>query len=82
MSQLNLNNIEPDLHVQLCEIAEEEGRSVEELVQTILRNAVAAKQQPHLANRLIDRFSSVGLKDDETIEELKGQQVRSPSFEQ
>ena len=82
MSQLNLNNIEPDLHVQLCEIAEEEGRSVEELVQTILRNAVAAKQQPHLANRLMDRFSSVGLNDDETIEELKGQQVRSPSFEQ
>ena len=81
MPQLNLDNIEPDLHVQLCEIAKEEGSSLEELVQTILRNAVAAKQAPHLATRLMDRFSSVGLKDDEVIEELKGQQVRSPSFE-
>ena len=35
MPQLNLNNIEPELHVQLCEIAKEEGRSVEELVAEI-----------------------------------------------
>lgn len=82
MPQLNLNNIEPELHVQLCEIAKEEGRSVEELVQTMLRNAVAAKQTPHLAARLAKRFSLVGLTDDEQIEEMKGQEVRSPSFDQ
>lgn len=82
MAQLNLNNIEPDLHVQLCEIAKEEGRSVEELVQTILRNAIAAKQEPHLATRLANRFSAVGLTGDEQIEEMKGQEVRSPNFDQ
>ena len=82
MPQLNLNNIEPELHVQLCEIAKEEGRSVEELVQAMIRNAVAAKQEPHLATRLANRFSLVGLADDEQIEEMKGQEVRSPSFDQ
>lgn len=82
MPQLNLNNIEPELHVQLCEIAKEEGRSVEELVQTMIRNAVAAKQRPHLASRLIDRFSVVGLREDEIIKEMKRQEVRSPEFGQ
>jgi len=82
MPQLNLNNIEPELHVQLCEIAREEGRSVEELVQTILRNAIAAKQEPHLATRLANRFSMIGLNADEQIEEMKGQEVRSPTFDQ
>ncbi len=82
MPELNLNNIEPELHIQLCEIAKEEGRSVEELVQTILRDAIESMQRPHLATRLIDRFSDVGLNPDEAIEELKGQEVRSPEFDQ
>lgn len=82
MPELNLNNIEPDLHIQLCEIAKEEGRSVEELVQSIIREAIEAKQRPHLASRLIDRFSVVGLREDEIIEEMKGQEVRSPEFGQ
>lgn len=82
MTQLNLNNIEPELHVQLCEIAKEEGRSVEELVQSILRNAIAAKHESHLATRLANRFSAIGLKDDEQIEEMKGQEVRAPNFDQ
>ncbi len=82
MPELNLNNIEPELHIQLCEIAKEEGRSVEELIQAILREAIESKQRPHLATRLLDRFSDVGLNPGETIEELKGQEVRSPEFEQ
>lgn len=82
MPQLNLNNIEPELHVQLCEIAKEEGRSVEELVQAMLRKAIAAKQEPHLATKLINRFSAVGLNSDEQIVEMKGQEVRPPGIEQ
>lgn len=82
MPQLNLDNIEPGLHLQLCEIAKEEGSSLEELVQNLLRQAIKAKQKPHLATRLLDRFSEVGLQDDETIEELKGQEVQAPDFEQ
>ena len=82
MPELNLNNIEPDLHVQLCEIAKEEGRSVEELVHSIIREAIKAKQRPHLASRLIDRFSSIGLREDEIIEEMKGEEVRAPEFGQ
>ena len=76
MPQLNLNNIEPSLHVQLCKIAKEEGRSIEELVQTLLRQAIEAKQKPHLATQLLSRFSAIGLRDDETIEEFKGQEVQ------
>jgi plasmid stability protein len=82
MTELNLNNIDSDLHIQLCEIAKEEGCSVEEVVQSMLRQAIEEKQRPHLATRLMDRFADLGLRDDETIEELKGQGVRSPDFDQ
>ena len=82
MPQLNIENLEPELHFQLCELAKEEGSSVEELVQTMLRSAIAAKQQPHLGTKLLNRFAAIGLKDDEVIEEMKGQQLRSPEFDQ
>ena len=82
MPELNIDNFEPELHFLLCEMAKEEGRSIEELVQTMLRTAIAAKQQPHLAERLMSRFASVGLQDDESIGEMKGQPVRAPDFDQ
>jgi plasmid stability protein len=82
MPQLNVDDIENELFIQLREIAADEGESFEELVRTILRNAVKEKQSKHLATRLIDRFSSVGLKDDESLEGLRGQQVQSPDFGQ
>ena len=78
MSQLNLENM---LYDQLCEIAKKEGCSVEQLAQDILCQAVEKKRKPHVATRLMKIFSTDGLRDDETIEELKGQEVRSPDFE-
>lgn len=80
MAELNLNHIGHDLQAELSRIAAEEGRSVEEVVEAIIREAIKVKQQPHIATRLIERFSNVGLRDDETIEELKGQEVRSPDL--
>ncbi|MDA8563749.1 hypothetical protein N9L06_04780 [Mariniblastus sp.] len=80
MAELNLNHIGHDLQVELSKIAAEEGLSVEEVVEAIIRDAIKAKQQPHIATRLIERFSKVGLRDDETIDELKGQEVRSPDL--
>ena len=86
MPLLNLDNIEPDLHGQLCRLAKEEGSSVEQLVQSILRNAIAshedaATQSTHLATKLLNRFSAIGLKDGESIGELKGQSARPTNFD-
>jgi hypothetical protein len=82
MPELNLENLGPDLHFQLCELAEEEGRSVEELVQSMLRHALEQRHQSHLATKLVNRFSESGLSDEETFEEVKGRQVREPKFDQ
>jgi len=82
MPNITVENIEDDFHHQLCELAEEEGQSVEELIRAILRKAIESKQIPHLAARLMDRFATDGLKDSEVIEEIKGQPVKPPEFGQ
>ncbi len=82
MPQLNVNNIDNDLLVQLNELAANEGASIEDFIRGILRKAVKEKQGRHLATKLTERFSSIGLEDDESIESLRGQQIQSPDFGQ
>lgn len=61
--------------------ARQHGRSTEEEVRDILRNAVRDEGQPptKLGSRIAARFANVGL--DEDIVELRGQPVRPASFD-
>jgi len=62
--------------------ARQHGRSTEEEVRDILRNAVRDESQPpaKLGSRIVARFANVGL--DEDIAELRGQPVRPAQFDQ
>lgn len=62
--------------------ARQHGRSTEEEVRDILRNAVRDESQPpaKLGSRIVARFADVGL--DEDIAELRGQPVRPAQFDQ
>lgn len=60
--------------------AERYGRSMEEKVQHILRNAVRQENRPaaKLGTRIAARFAKVGLTTD--LPELRGQRVRPADF--
>jgi antitoxin FitA len=61
--------------------ASRHGRSTEEEVREILRNAVRSEgaTRTPLGSRIADRFRRVGL--DKEIPELRGQSVRPAVFE-
>ncbi len=61
--------------------ARQHGRSTEEEVRDILRNAVRDEGQPptKLGSRIAARFANVGL--DEDIVELRGQPARPAQFD-
>ena len=72
MPQLIITNLENELIDHLHRQGIQHGKSVEEEVLDILRNAVktGGTQQKGLGSELKQRFQSIGLKKD--IPELKG----------
>ena len=75
MAQILVRNIEDDVRDKLEQLAVDHGRSMEEEVREILREAVLRAQvepQNNLGSRIAARFKNCGLKDGE-IEEHKGQ---------
>jgi plasmid stability protein len=81
MAQLLVRKLDDDVKAKLRRRARRHGRSTEEEVREILRNAVrgeGAAGRP-LGSRLAARFARVGLKQD--IPELRGQPVRPADFE-
>ena len=80
MAQLVVRNLEEGVKAQLQRRANRHGRSVEEEMRDILRNAVRAEARaaPPLGSRLRDRFAGIGL--DEDIGELRGQRARATTF--
>ena len=81
MAQILVRNLEDDVKLKIRSRAQRHGRSTEEEVREILRNAVREQQQTlaPLGTRLAERFGSFGL--DEEIPELRGQAAQPADFE-
>ncbi|HVT57993.1 MAG TPA: toxin-antitoxin system [Thermoanaerobaculia bacterium] len=81
MAQILVRRLDDDVKVKLQRRARRHGRSTEEEVREILRNAVrneGAARAP-LGSRLAARFTGVGLRED--IQEWRGQPVRPADLE-
>jgi plasmid stability protein len=81
MAQLTVRHLEDDVKQRLKIRAARHGRSMEDEVRQILRNAVKDLDQvePKLGSRISARFAKVGL--DEELPELHGQDVRPAKFD-
>lgn len=81
MAQLIVRQLDDDVKTKLQRRARRHGRSTEEEVREILRNAVKSESgvRPPLGSRLVARFSRIGLRDD--IVELRGQPARPAELE-
>jgi plasmid stability protein len=81
MGQLIVRNIENDVKAKLQRRAKRHGRSMEEEVRDILRNAVREEQRPSagLGTRIARLFSKLDF--DWEIPELHGPEIKPPRFE-
>ncbi|MEK6373852.1 MAG: Arc family DNA-binding protein [Acidobacteriota bacterium] len=81
MAQLVVRQLDDDVKQKLQRRARRHGRSTEEEVREILRNAVRSEGgiRTPLGSRIAARFGRVGLV--EQIPELRGQTVRPAVFE-
>lgn len=81
MAQLIVRNLEEDVKVRLRQRASRHGRSVEEEVRDILRNATKeeGKHKGGIGSAISRLFQEVGLKQD--IPELKGVSPKPPGLE-
>ena len=80
MAQFIVRHLEDDVKTRLKRRAERHGRSMEEEVRHILRNAIKTENRPvsRLGSRIAARFSMAGLT--APLPELRGQTVRSTDF--
>ncbi len=81
MAQILIRQLEDDVKAKLVRRARRHGRSTEQEVREILRNAVRDEEQApvRLGSRIAARFAGIGL--DEEIVELRGQPVRPARLE-
>lgn len=82
MAQLIVRQLDDDVKTKLQRRARRHGRSTEEEVREILRNAVKDEGETRtaLGSRLAARFSRVGLR--EQIPELRDQIARPVEFDE
>lgn len=80
MAQFIVRHLEDEVKARLKRRAERYGRSMEEEVRQILRNAVKQgnRPAPKLGSRIAARFARTGLTAD--LPELRGQPVRTADF--
>ena len=80
MGQFIIRDLEDDVKARLKRRAAHHGRSMEEEVRHILRNAVKEQNQrlPKLGSRIAARFAKMGLTTD--LPELRGQFAQSTEF--
>jgi len=80
MAQLIVRNVDDEVKARLQRRARRHGRSTEEEVRDILRNAVKddGRPGPALGSRLAARFARIGLTSE--IEELRGAPARPAIF--
>jgi plasmid stability protein len=76
MAQVVVRQLEEDVKARLKRRAERHGRSMEEEVREILRNAAREETRPvaRLGSRIAARFRKVGLEAE--LPELRGQRPR------
>jgi plasmid stability protein len=81
MAQLLVRHLEDDVKLKIQRRARRHGRSTEEEVREILRNAIKEEgsSQVGLGSRLAARFAGLGLTQD--IPELRGEQARPADLE-
>jgi plasmid stability protein len=81
MAQLVVRNIEETVKSRLQRRAERRGRSMEEEVRDILRDAVKGEEPSTggLGTAISSRFRKIGLKTD--IPELRGHKIKPASFD-
>ena len=82
MAQFVVRNIENGVKVRLQRRARQNGRSMEEEVRDILRNAVNEQEVPAggLGTEISGLFANAGLEFD--IPELRGHAIKPASFEE
>lgn len=80
MAQILVRKLDDDVKAKLVRRARRHGRSAEEEVREILREAVLTEPgvRSRLGTEIAKRFARVGLR--EEIPELKGQKVRPVEF--
>jgi len=85
MAQLVVRNLEQSVKAKLQRRAKSHGRSMEEEVREILRNAAKEEalspNSKGLGTRIASRFRGIGLKEGEEIPELRGFTIEPPDFE-
>ena len=83
MAQLVVRNIDEDVKSKLQKRARRHGRSTEEEVREILRDAVKEedRSRPGLGSRIAAIFAEAGLREDEDIPEQRGHPARPADFE-
>jgi len=81
MAQLLVRNLDDDVKARLQRRARRHGRSTEEEVREILRNATRGESEARkpLGSRIRARFAEIGL--DEDVPELRGEVAQPVSFE-
>ncbi len=82
MAQFVVRNLEEDVKARLKRRAARHGRSMEDEVRDILRNAVKdeSRKTEGLGTRLARRFCGRGL--DFDIPEIRGESARPATFEE
>ncbi|MGD0514551.1 MAG: Arc family DNA-binding protein [Terriglobales bacterium] len=82
MAQFVVRNVENGVKARLQRRARKNGRSMEEEVRDILRNAVNEQEVPTggLGTEISSLFSKAGL--DFDIPELRGYEIKPASFEE
>jgi plasmid stability protein len=82
MAQFIVRKLEEDVKIRLKRRAQRNGRSMEEEVRHILRNAAKEESRPvqKLGTRIAALFENIGLTQD--LPELKGEAVRPMRFDE
>ena len=82
MAQLVVRNLEAGIKLRLQRRAKRHGRSMEEEVRDILRDAAREEVTPArgLGTEIAFLFRNIGL--DADIPELRGNEIKPPSFDE
>lgn len=81
MAQFVVRNVDPEIKLRLQLRARRHGRSMEEEVRDILRDATKEENPPAggLGTEIASLFRKAGL--DAEIRELRGHEIKPPSFD-
>ena len=83
MAQILVRNLEDQVKGRLQHRAKRHGRSMEEEVREILRNALREEETPKrgLGSEMVALFSGSGVYLDEPIAEIRDMRMEIPDFE-